>query len=201
MKVLPLEALLSVACLLLSEASVLKYGNSQQEPFVYLENIKILHQLLMTDCPDMFENKRQLDNDVLASYQAEAIKKTYLPLLNKLIACQKENSENSKNMTTHTSTAASSSTPSITTKPTATTTTKLVPSECKVTTNLTESWRLDHSGSDIKPGGPHSSRIGWNCDLHKDLQWFRFTEKAGNIPQILCCCGVEMELKFGVKWL
>ena len=46
-----------MVCLLLSEASVLKYNNNQQELFVHLENIKILHQLLMTDCPDMFENQ------------------------------------------------------------------------------------------------------------------------------------------------
>ena len=79
MKVLPLAVLLlSVTCLLSSEASVLKYDSSQQELFVYLENSKILHQLLITDCPDMFQNKREIDNYVLGSYQAETAKKTYL---------------------------------------------------------------------------------------------------------------------------
>ena len=184
MKFLPLAALLlSVACLLLSEASVLKYDNNQQEVFVYLENIKILHQLLMTDCPDMFENKREIDINVLDSYQAEAAKKTYLSLLNKLVECRKRSSESSKNTTTHLSTAASSFAPSITTTPTVMTA-KLVPSECKEATNLTESWRLDYNKNYIKPGGVHSER-GANCDLHKDLQWFRFTGKAGNIQQIL----------------
>ena len=55
-----------------------------------------------------------------------------------------------------------------------------LPTECLTATNLTESWRLDHKGSDIRPGGPHSLS-GWACDLHKDLKWFRFSGDGGTL--------------------
>ena len=57
-------------------------------------------------------------------------------------------------------------------------TTTAVPQECLSARNLSESWRLDHSGSDIKGGGPNA-QSGWACDLRKDFGWFRFVGAAG----------------------
>ena len=57
-------------------------------------------------------------------------------------------------------------------------TTTAVPQECLSARNLSESWRLDHSGSDIKGGGPKAYN-GWACDLRKDFGWFRFVGAAG----------------------
>ena len=54
-------------------------------------------------------------------------------------------------------------------------------SDCQTATNLTESWRMDHNGTDIKPGGPNSFR-GYACDLRHSLGWFRFTGSAGKVP-------------------
>ena len=54
-----------------------------------------------------------------------------------------------------------------------------VPKECLTATNFTQSWRLDHKGSDIRPGGPDANRIGWACEVRKDLQWFRFSGEGG----------------------
>ena len=110
---------------------------------------------------------------------------------------------------TTTTTKPTTSTPSATTttKPTAPTTTKPITSTTKQTTsttttnretpqpttkqpattaspcqqakNLTDSWRKDHSGSNIQPGGSHSSN-GYACDTTDNTQWFRFTGAAGN---------------------
>ncbi|XP_067933925.1 oncoprotein-induced transcript 3 protein-like [Watersipora subatra] len=69
------------------------------------------------------------------------------------------------------------------------------PPECLTATNLTESWRMDISGSGIKPGGPNSFDE-YACDLNIDLQWFRFTGDAGNRMLNTCppmfSCGAMM---------
>ena len=53
-----------------------------------------------------------------------------------------------------------------------------LPKECITATNLSEAWRTDYNGSDIKGGGLNTSR-GYACDLRKNLGWFRFTGAAG----------------------
>ena len=53
------------------------------------------------------------------------------------------------------------------------------PSECLNAVNLDEIWRADRIGSDWRPGGPHANFWGFACDFHKDLQWFRFSGRAG----------------------
>ena len=53
-----------------------------------------------------------------------------------------------------------------------------LPEECLSATNLTESWRMDHNSSHIRPGGPNSDH-GFACDFRPSLQWFRFTGEAG----------------------
>ena len=62
------------------------------------------------------------------------------------------------------------------------------PQECLHATNLTEPWRMDHNGSNIRPFGPHTSS-GYACDLYSHLRWFRFTGKAGNVKIISISCG------------
>ena len=52
------------------------------------------------------------------------------------------------------------------------------PAECLSATNLTDSWRMDHDGKDLKGGGPNA-QYGRACDFRKSLQWFRFTGAAG----------------------
>lgn len=55
---------------------------------------------------------------------------------------------------------------------------ELTPSQCRSATTLTDSWRLDRNGSNLRPGGPHSMD-GHACDLHAGLQWFRFSGAGG----------------------
>ncbi|XP_067943614.1 uncharacterized protein [Watersipora subatra] len=51
--------------------------------------------------------------------------------------------------------------------------------ECMNAFNLSSSWRLAYNDSDIRPGVGKQSIDGYACDLHEELQWFRFTEDAG----------------------
>jgi len=56
--------------------------------------------------------------------------------------------------------------------------------ECNSAIDLTESWRLDDSGSRIKPIAGD-----FNCDTHdmeQDRPWFRFTGDAGDMMQDKC---------------
>ena len=53
-----------------------------------------------------------------------------------------------------------------------------IPEECFTATNLTQIWRTANRGGGINGGGPHSEN-GNACDLHSDMQWFRFTGLAG----------------------
>ena len=91
-------------------------------------------------------------------------------------------------------------TPTDMTTPTTTTipitTRPSLPVECLNAINLTESWRLDHSGSDIRP-----INGGWNCDtslINSGRPWFRFSGNAGskllnNCPAYFSCgtvCGI-----------
>ena len=70
-------------------------------------------------------------------------------------------------------------TPKRATTTTPTTTTPLTGLQlCDIAVNFTETWRRDHNGSNIKPGGAHSSS-GYTCDFHKDAEWFRFSGDAG----------------------
>ena len=62
---------------------------------------------------------------------------------------------------------------------TAITAVQTVPKECLTATNLTQSWRLDHNGSHIRPDDPHSL-LGYACDFYKELKWFRFSGNGGN---------------------
>ncbi|XP_067930313.1 uncharacterized protein [Watersipora subatra] len=52
--------------------------------------------------------------------------------------------------------------------------------ECLTATNFTRAWRSDINQTDIRPGFGEHSIDGYSCDLHNDLEWFRFTEAAGN---------------------
>ena len=107
--------------------------------------------------PSYVQVKRENQKDVLVSYELKVAKRVYKGLLQDLINCCRD-------------------VDNISTKPT--TLVQTIPKECLTATNLTQSWRLDHKGSDIRPGGPHSYN-NWACDLHKDLQWFRFSGDGG----------------------
>ena len=91
-------------------------------------------------------------------------------------------------MTTHSTKSATSTPKKTTPQPNTQKSTPIVvkqtsttasPNPCQQAKNLTDSWRKDHRGSNIQPGGPHSSN-GYACDTADNTQWFRFTGAAGN---------------------
>lgn len=65
---------------------------------------------------------------------------------------------------------------------------------CATATNLTESWRVDHTGADFKPHTANSDS-GYACDFTKNLEWFRFTGAAGSVMLDRCpkyqSCGAK----------
>ena len=155
-----------------SNGEITRLDNHQQELFFYREQIKVIHQLLNAECPQLVKVKQQTYGDLELFYQVEAAKKAYQILIQDLVKCRKTKSRNS--------TVAISTKSSATTMPTVPSKTQVYLPECLSAKNLTGSWRLDHNGSHIRPGGDHSYD-GHTCDLHRDLEWFRFTGKAGNI--------------------
>ena len=74
----------------------------------------------------------------------------------------------------------------------ATTTGPALPQECQQAVNYTQSWRRDHLGSFLRPGGPNS-KDSFACDFGaSSSQWFRFSGAAGthmldSCPEFLSC--------------
>ena len=164
MRVVLVINLLVVTCVLLSEsATISDSALMNQELFVYKEQIRILYRLLAEECPDEVRVGRADDDDV-ALTDLEVQKLHYNGLLKRLNNCRKINRMGTLPAT------------STKTKPT---TTKPLPAPCLSATNLTDSWRMDHEGKDLKGGGPNAWSDGQACDFRKSLQWFRFTGAAG----------------------
>lgn len=77
-----------------------------------------------------------------------------------------------------------------------------LPYECENAVNLTESWRLDHNASDIKPTINNHNQYWYNCDSEDMIKagrpWFRFSESAGNKLADWCIphdsCGTSVSL-------
>ena len=172
------------------------FANRQLEQMKKL--VDILHEKLITEeCPDPEQQryKRSVLETSSDGIQLEAYKELYTHLVDLLIICRKAKQETSPTttkttITTPTSTAPATimtatttkpmvmtTTPSTTTIPTTATSTPL-PVECVNAINLTESWRLDHDGSHIRP-----INGGYNCDardmINSGRPWFRFSGSGG----------------------
>ena len=148
--------------------------------------VDILHEKLISEeCPDPEQQhyKRSVLDTSSDGIQLEAYKELYTHLVDLLIICRKAKQETTSSTTkTITTTPTDMTTPSTTTIPT--TTPPSLPVECMNAINLTESWRLDHSGSDIRP-----INGGWNCDtrlINSGRPWFRFSGNAGS--KLLTSC-------------
>ncbi|XP_067944635.1 uncharacterized protein [Watersipora subatra] len=99
---------------------------------------------------------------------------------------------------------------SVSSEPDTTPFTATIPVECRTAQNLSEYWRMEHHGGDIRPRLDPESEIGYACDLHESLEWFRFVGAAGNrflntCPPFRSCGGQfsfwtdsEMPQKIGV---
>ena len=198
MKVLLVINLLVIFCSPLSQSAIIGTNSEiSKQLFIYNKGLTSLYKLLADECPEALKSEREVQ-DKMAATDLEVKKLIYQGLLKQLIQCREEKSKskalvsttningaatNPKSssitkLSTTPTTMILSSTIQTTTIPTTTT----IPDSCQSATNLTGSWRLNHNGTNLKPGGPHS-KSGYACDFHKDLQWFRFTGSAGKICQ------------------
>ena len=168
--------------------------------------VDILHEkLIREECPDPEQQryKRSVLDTSSDGIQLEAYKELYTRLVDLLIICRKAKQEKMSSTTkttisTTTSKTMTTTRTTTTTKPTVTTTTTTttfapLPVECVNAINLTESWRLDHSGNDIKP-----INGDYNCDtrdmINSGLPWFRFSRNGGtkllnSCPALTYSCG------------
>ena len=153
MKVLLVINLLLVTFTRLSDSAVI--GDIKEESLYYKNQIKILYQLLSAECPNKLKYKRDVSSATsISSLELRVQKIHYNMLLKELSECKNRKLK-----------------PSVILTPT---------TPCLSATNLTESWRMDHDGKDLRGGGPNAhSSSGRACDFRKSLQWFRFTGAAG----------------------
>ena len=142
--------------------------------------VEITHdQLLAEGCPDLRldKAKRSLLSTSKTRVHLEMQTKLYEHLLDLIISCRDSRASN---------TISSALIPS---------TTSPILSECPTAKNLSEPWRLDHNGSDIKPINGY-----YNGDVVRMMKegrpWFRFTAAAGNKMLDRCVpkysCGTAM---------
>ena len=185
------------ACVLLTAAEYLPVTDKKALTTLK-DQIKVVYELLERDCPQA-TLKQEISKDNLTHLEVQ--KQLYEQLMEKLIECIQKNTlesttlplpKETNSINTNTSADVPIKTTRHTTPTTTTHTTTTLPRECKTAINYTQSWRKDHKGSNIKPGG-HNSRSGYACDLHKtDSQWFRFSGAAGDkmlntCPKWLSC--------------
>ena len=168
-------------CALVAADSLLQSGRDD-ELIRYRERVIILHDLLKAECADFKPassavQRRQLSYDELVDQTDLVVEKQLYTNLRKLyVECQL--SKSAPLVTRPRPTEPPTTTTTTTTEPT--TTQIPSPDECYTADNLTESWRLDHSGSNIKPvkGG-----LAWQCDpaimKMNNRPWFRFSQDAG----------------------
>lgn len=150
------------------------------ELYMFKHRNKVLLDLLISEgCVDNLTSRvrRSVDKGQ-ALLQVEKIVNGNL--VDKLVTCRKTKSAAQNNN-----------------KQPPTTTTAPVPSECVQALNLTEAWRMDHIGSNLRP-----VRGQENCDP-QDMEkagrpWFRFTGAAGNRLLNHCVpamsCGTDLSL-------
>jgi hypothetical protein len=176
-----LAALLTAICVK-GGSSDLFDGSVKKEIRIYKAQVAVLDDLLAKECPSYSLTKRRIADDHPARLQIQ--KELYEQLLQKLVDCRndkaKQTTKPATKQTIPTITTEQTTTTTEKTTPTTATTPLPVPEECRKAVNYTQSWRRDHSGSDIRGGGPHN-RAGYACDLHAgSSEWFRFSGAAGN---------------------
>lgn len=161
------------------------------------QRVDIVYTMLESEgCPVPSRGRRDLLSSASDSLEYEIESRLYQQLFDLLTACRANN-------TTATGTSTSTTTKRVTTTTTTTgtpttQTTVATPAVCFKALNLTESWRLDHKQSGIRPANNN-----YNCDTKSMIAagrpWFRFTGGAGNKLADTCIpyysCGAS-----GVLW-
>lgn len=211
--------ILLVSCSVTLTASAVLSGNRLQHEYqIYSKLFLHIHQEVVEECPNHMKARREVVGHLVISTELEILKLRFEQLRDELVKCRRAkirafkttlvlstvNPITAESTTAEPTTAVSTTTPpptvvATTSKPTTVNTTLATiltstekPDPCASATVFSESWRLDSNGKDLKPGGPHS-RNGYNCDLHTDLDWFRFRREAGILlqPGLMCKCDIK----------
>lgn len=190
-------------CLLVHTTALSLYDSqAHRELARYHEEVKILHDKLISEgCenPEVAKTRRSLLVPTADNLKLEVKKELYENLINMLVECRQYKLKTSAISSTQnpsttpslppptssvtTSTHKTSTTPSST--PGSTSPSTPLPSECLNAMNLTESWRREHKGADVKPIGG-----AYNCDTRAMIDakrpWFRFVGAAGSHLSTVC---------------
>ena len=196
------------------------HGPDSLELRQYRMRVHVLHRVLIKDCEKgMTRNRREV---LSAKTELEMEKLLYRRMLTTLSECRRRKRATTSRPATTAVTTTPTSTVKVSTQSTqkATTTinttpkstkstgtptttrtpmTTSIPSECFSAINLTESWRRDYKGSDLRPVNG-----SMNCDTKQMIEqgrpWFRFSGAAGNrlldscrsMPRLSCGTVVGM---------
>lgn len=201
MTTLLVTLLMSVALIVSNCDAIL--NPAEEELQIYRTRNLALHRILARDCQQTANaNRRQLGDQDNVMANLEVAKGAHSILLSRLIECRKAQGEQSTAlMPPATQSTASTITSAQTTQSTSSTTTSAPskPIECLSTTSYTESWRMDHNGSNIVPVSPPFLYNGYACDLQMTItDWFRFAGEAGTRMLNTCpkyqSCGARWPL-------
>lgn len=183
MAMLKLTLFVAAFCYLAAADSLMQTGRDA-ELIRYRERVIILHDLIKSDCADykpLRVARRQLSYDDLVDQTDLIVEKQLYTNLRKLyVECQLSKGEAGPLATRPRPTETTTTEPTTTTTAVPTTTPIPTPDECYTALNLTEIWRADHEGTNIKPmqGG-----LSWQCDPAEmkmnNRPWFRFSMDAG----------------------
>lgn len=153
------------------QSSLISHERTEVELGQYQVRVNEAYQSLLEECPDML---RIANREIMEGIPATALSmetRVYQMLAEKLAECR------NKPATPQTTTLPALLAP--------------IPDECKTAINLTESWRKDRNGTQIKP-----INNGYSCDtgpmVNNGRPWFRFTGAAGTrlldtCPMLFSC--------------
>lgn len=137
------------------------------------------------------KQRREIPDQHNDEVEVQVQQNLYQQLKVVLVECRRTGSQKTTNRTTEPQ-ATAKTTPTTASSPTT------LHSYCDFyTLNLTEGWRQDHKGSNIKP-----LNGTYNCDISvmilNERQWFRFSGAAGNQLMNSCVpglsCGTHISL-------
>ena len=171
MAVLRVASLLIAACALLDVSA----DSTLEQLTAYEGRNSVIYDLLVKECPNSFNKRHVLNGHQPVDLEVE--KEVYAELIEKLKRCL----QNRQGKIPSTTTTAA--------------TTNDYLKKCKTALKLTDFWRQDFLGRDLKAGAK-DSKSAYACDRSIGNRWFTFTGLAGNKMLDFCprskSCGTKI---------
>ena len=192
MEALLVAAVVVTSCMPVSQSTLIadKLGDDST---INNKQLLVIHQELERACPSFVKTRRALINRDHPMH-IEIQKELYQQLWKELRRCKQLAAQKTTPAVKPNSTPKEQATPKRQTTPKP----KVRrPLECRNAVQFKESWRKDHDGSNLKPGGPCSLN-GYACDLSFNATWFQFKGAAGNMMLDRCpkenSCGASVAM-------